>query len=111
MDNQAEWEACTPISVSREKFNPQAMIPYGCQTDHIFQAMNDFCLFLGFINRELYTKQISRLETMLMAANFSSIVVNLWQQPSPNTAQLLLKIVTTMVIQILFHQTRFPIML
>lgn len=36
--------------------------------------MVDFIDFPGFINRQLYTKQIDRLETMLMPANFSSIV-------------------------------------
>src|SRR5438045_3093118 len=37
-------------------------------------AMNDFVNFLGFINQQLYTKELQRLEVMLMSANFSSIV-------------------------------------
>jgi hypothetical protein len=36
--------------------------------------MNDFIDFLGFINQQLYSKRIERLEVMLMAANFSSMV-------------------------------------
>ena len=36
--------------------------------------MLDFIEFLGFINQQLYSRQIERLETMLMPANFSSIV-------------------------------------
>ncbi|MFQ5398485.1 MAG: hypothetical protein ACE5E7_02695 [Anaerolineae bacterium] len=36
--------------------------------------MNDFVDFLGFINRQLHIKQIVRLESFLMPANFSSIV-------------------------------------
>ncbi len=36
--------------------------------------MQEFLDFLGFINAQLYTRSIPRLETMLMPANFSSIV-------------------------------------
>lgn len=36
--------------------------------------MNSFIEFLGFVNQQLYTKQFGRLETMLMPANFSSMV-------------------------------------
>lgn len=36
--------------------------------------MNAFVEFLGFINQELHTKDIERLESLLMPANFSSIV-------------------------------------
>jgi len=74
MVDEAESNACTPVPVTKGYFNSQAFIPYGCHIDHIYTAMNEFCDFLGFINRELYTKQIPRLETMLMPANFSSIV-------------------------------------
>jgi len=36
--------------------------------------MNDFSDFLGFINQQLNTKGMPRLESFLMPANFSSIV-------------------------------------
>ncbi len=36
--------------------------------------MSAFLDFLGFVNSQLHTKDIIRLETMLMPANFSSIV-------------------------------------
>lgn len=36
--------------------------------------MNDFVDFIGFIDQQLYTKKIPRLEVFLMPANFSSIV-------------------------------------
>jgi hypothetical protein len=36
--------------------------------------MEEFIDFLGFVNTQLYTRDIARLETFLMAANFSSIV-------------------------------------
>lgn len=66
--------ACTPISVERAFFNPQAEMPYCCTVDHIYSAMHDFTEFLGFINRELHSRDIIRLESMLMPANFSSVV-------------------------------------
>lgn len=36
--------------------------------------MNDYLDFLGFINSQLHTKKIERLESFLMPANFSSMV-------------------------------------
>ncbi len=36
--------------------------------------MQEFINFLGFINTQLYSKEIPRLESMLMPANFSSLV-------------------------------------
>jgi hypothetical protein len=55
-------------------FNPRALIPYGCTVGHICAAMDDFLDFLGFINQQLNTRGIPRLESFLMPANFSSIV-------------------------------------
>lgn len=36
--------------------------------------MNDFVEFLGFINQQLHARGLERFESMLMPANFSSIV-------------------------------------
>lgn len=69
-----ELAACTPQPVNPEGFNQNAVIPYECTIKDIEHAMNDFVDFLGFVNLQLHTKQIPRLESMLMAANFSSIV-------------------------------------
>jgi len=71
-----DWEqaACTPHPVHPNGFNPEAEIPYGCTTQHIQLAIDGFIEFLGFINQQLHTKEIERLEVMLMPANFSSIV-------------------------------------
>ncbi|HRE48871.1 MAG TPA: hypothetical protein PLD47_14180 [Aggregatilineales bacterium] len=55
-------------------FNPYAELPYGCTPEHIRLAMNEFIDFLSFVNQQLATKDIPRLETMLMPANFSSMV-------------------------------------
>lgn len=57
-----------------EDFNSSATIPYGLTSDDICHSMNEFIDFLTFINAQLDTKKISRLERFLMPANFSSIV-------------------------------------
>jgi hypothetical protein len=69
-----EKQACTPIAVAPEGFNPDADIPYGCTTKHIASAMRDYLDFLGFLNNQLHSKGIERLESFLMPANFSSMV-------------------------------------
>jgi hypothetical protein len=74
MTDNLESAACKPYPVKLGNFNPTAHIPYGCTIDHIHKAMNEFVDFLGFVNQQLYTKNIPRLESMLMPANFSSIV-------------------------------------
>lgn len=54
--------------------NELAILPFGLAPAHIYSAMLDFLGFLEFINQQLYTKQMQRLESLLMPANFSSIV-------------------------------------
>lgn len=71
---QLEAAACTPISVKAKDFNPSAVIPYGLTVEYVRLAMNEFIDFLGFINTQLHTREIPRLESMLMQANFSSMV-------------------------------------
>lgn len=72
--NELERLACTPVPISYADFNSQSVLPYGLTIEHVYTAMSDFLNFLGFINPQRYTKQIQRLESMLMPANFSSIV-------------------------------------
>ena len=69
-----ELTACTPVPVNANFFNPICTLPYGLAVGHIREAMEGFVDFLGFINAQLYTKEIPRLESFLMPANFSSIV-------------------------------------
>ncbi len=69
-----ELDACTPSPLDPKGFNPTAEIPYGCSTKHISKAMRDFLEFLGFVNMQLHSKKIQRLESFLMPANFSSMV-------------------------------------
>jgi len=69
-----ERAACTPEAVAPSGFNPNTVLPYGLTTEHIRLAMLDFTGFLGFVNQQLNTKEMDRLESMVMPANFSSIV-------------------------------------
>ena len=74
MDYSLEAAACIPESVDATGFNPDCTLPYGLTTEHIRLAMTEFTNFLGFINQQLNANGIDRLETMLMPANFSSMV-------------------------------------
>jgi hypothetical protein len=74
MNDDLEFIACTPPLPEIAGFNTGAKIPYECTIEHIRLAMNDFVEFLGFVNQQLREKGISRLEAMIMPANFSSIV-------------------------------------
>lgn len=69
-----ESAACTPVSLDLTSFNPACSIPLGLTTEHIRKGMQDFLSFLGFINTQLATREIPRLESFLMPANFSSLV-------------------------------------
>jgi hypothetical protein len=69
-----ERQACKPVRVRTEDFNHDAVIPFGCTITHLESAMNDFVDFIAFINTQLNKRQLARLETMLMPANFSSMV-------------------------------------
>jgi hypothetical protein len=74
MCQELEKTACQPWAIDSDNFNPNVNLPYGCTVEHIHLAMNDFIEFIGFVNQQLYSKQIQRLEVMLMPANFSSMV-------------------------------------
>ncbi|MCX6587088.1 MAG: hypothetical protein NTX13_10985 [Acidobacteria bacterium] len=69
-----EKTACTPLPLDPAGFNQNAVIPFGCTVKHIQSAMQEFTDFLGFLNGQMNTRKLPRLETMLMPANFSSIV-------------------------------------
>lgn len=74
MARDTERAACTPVAIEARGFNQSAQIPFGVTTAHIRRAMQDFIDFLGFVNAQLNTKKIERLESFLMPANFSSMV-------------------------------------
>lgn len=69
-----EVAACTPVPLDAASFNPKAHLPYGLTVQHIRQAMAGFLDFLGFVNQQLNSRGLPRLESFLMPANFSSIV-------------------------------------
>jgi len=94
MDDAAkllELAACTPVPVDEDAFNPAAVLPYGLTVDHIRLAMNDFVNFLGFINQAMNGRGIERLESMLMQANFSSIVGEFMNSTIPKYCPTLVK--------------------
>ncbi|MEH1942771.1 MAG: hypothetical protein V7L01_21485 [Nostoc sp.] len=74
MSGELERIACQPHPLESNGFNLNATLPYDCKMEHIVLAMNNFVEFLGFINQQLYSKEMERLEVMLMPANFSSMV-------------------------------------
>ena len=69
-----ETAACKPVSLNPKGFNRASKIPGGVTTTHVRKAMQEFLEFLGFINTQLNTRAIERLESFLMPANFSSMV-------------------------------------
>lgn len=69
-----EKAACTPLALSAGGFNAQAVLPLGLTIEQIRLGMQDFLSFLGFVNTQLATKRLQRLESFLMPANFSSLV-------------------------------------
>jgi len=66
--------ACAPRPLLKNGFNPDYGLPYGLTTKHIKKSMQDFLDFLGFVNQQLNTRNMPRLESFLMPANFSSMV-------------------------------------
>src|SRR3972149_5912107 len=66
--------ACIPHPLNSGGFNANCTLPYGLTPEHIKKAMQDFLDFLVFNNQQLNTKDMPRLESFLMPANFSSMV-------------------------------------
>ncbi len=69
-----ESAACTPLPLTPDGFNKRVVLPCGLKSIHVQRAMTDFLDFLGFLNQQLNTRQLPRLESFLMPANFSSMV-------------------------------------
>ena len=91
MAQDLERIACTPLAIAPKGFNQKAAIPYGCKIEHIRKAMSDFLDFLGFVNQQLATKKILRLESFLMPANFSSMVGEFMTMAIPKYCPSLVK--------------------
>jgi hypothetical protein len=88
---ELEDRACSPILLNPDGFNPNAQIPYGCTTEHLRTAMNDFLDFIGFVNTQLKSRQMARLESFLMPANFSSMVGEFLSMTIPKYCKSIVK--------------------
>jgi len=73
-DLAKELAACKLPRTEPKHFNANAKVPFGCTTQQMRAAMEEFLDFLEFVNTQLNSRSIPRLETFLMPANFSSIV-------------------------------------
>lgn len=82
---------CIPEIPQETDFNLKARIPFGVTVKDIETAMVQFAQFLGFINSQLVTKGMDRLEDMLMPANFSSIVGEFMTASIPKHCQAVAK--------------------
>lgn len=91
MSDELEKQACTPVPVDPDGFNPQAKIPYGCTTEHLRTSLCEFTEFLGFLNNQLRRKDMLRFESMLMPANFSSLVGEFMSASLPKHCRGLVK--------------------
>src|SRR5437868_8316424 len=87
----AEEKAVTPVPVDPRKFNRKCKLPYGVTVDAVQSAMKEFVDFLGLINSELYRNSMPRLETIIMSANFSSIVGEFMSAGIPKFAPSVVK--------------------
>ncbi len=73
-DEGLERAACSPRPIDAQGFNASALLPYELTIEHIRLAMSDFVDFLGLVNKPLNNRGMIRIESMLMPANFSSMV-------------------------------------
>lgn len=89
--SKEEVKACQPVPLNPKGFNPKTEIPFGLKTDHLRPAMQEFIDFLGFVNNALLSKQIPRLESFLMPANFSSMVGEFMNAAIPKYCTKLVK--------------------
>lgn len=87
----SEQLACIPGPIIPGCFNQSCFLPYGLEVTHVQQAMDEFSKFLGFINQQLYTQRLARLESFLMPANFSSIVGEFMNSSIPKYCPTLVK--------------------
>lgn len=69
-----ESNACIPVPIDLNAFNPLAILPYSLTINHVYEAMTEFIGFLAFMNQQLAGRQIPRLKQFLMPASFSGLV-------------------------------------
>jgi hypothetical protein len=86
-----ECASCTPIPLNLLGFNKKVVLPCGLTTIHVRKAMADFLDFLGFLDQQLNTRQLQRMESFLMPANFSSMVGEFMSATIPKYCKTLVK--------------------
>ena len=69
-----EFDACSSIDVDIDKFNTNAVLPYGLTIDSIYHAMCDFVSFSNVVSKQLNANSMDRLESIMMPASYSSMV-------------------------------------
>lgn len=89
--DKEESAACTPKSVQRDGFNPAVVLPFECSIDDLYDSMIEFTDFLATINSHLHTRAMPRLESLLMPANFSSVVSEYMNVTIPKYCATLVK--------------------
>ena len=82
---------CTPEIPDPKGFNRNALIPCGVTVEHIRLAMTEFTEFLAFIDVQLVTKGMARLEDMMMSAGFSSMVGEFMAASIPKYCKTIVK--------------------
>lgn len=73
-DEARKIAALKPEKPDAAGFNYRAIIPFGVTIKHVKSAMDEFADFLGLIDTQLMSRNMTRFEEMLMPANFSSMV-------------------------------------
>lgn len=86
-----ELTACTSIPLNPQGFNKQVVLPCGLTIEHLRKGMADYLDFLGFLNQQLNTRELPRLESFLMPANFSSMVGEFMSTTIPKYCHMLVK--------------------
>lgn len=91
LHTQLEQAACDPTPVHLAHFNPQARIPHGVTPAHICAAMNEFIGFIRMVNQRMHENGMARFESILMPANFSSIVGEFMSAGIPKQCATIIK--------------------
>lgn len=73
-NNSPEKLACASRPADDAHFNNNASLPHGLQISDIQSSMNDFVAFSSMMSSYLQSNSMDRLESMIMPANYSSIV-------------------------------------
>lgn len=74
MPTEQEIKAATPKPLDGSCFNANPVLPHSLSSEDVANAMKDFIEFISSINNALVHKDLPRLESVAMPANFSSLV-------------------------------------